>query len=201
MSVDERLRSALREQAESFLPPVESALDTVRARGGRRRSATVALGAAAAAAVALGGAWAVSELPVGDVPPAAQTPTAPATTTGPAPQEASPLRGRITADVAEPAALAGTWTLTLNGNGTMDVEPPAGYEGDVSTALFTASSTSLRTSLFQESLCRDDGTGFYSWLRVGERIELHEVSDTCADRSTFFGSATWVVSTEPGRRD
>jgi hypothetical protein len=123
------------------------------------------------------------------------------TTTVPAPGDASPLRGRITADVTEPAALAGTWTLTLNGNGTMDVEPPAGYEGGVSTALFTASSTSLRTRLFQEDLCRDDGTGFYSWLRVAERVELQEVSDTCADRSTFFENATWVVSTEPARRD
>lgn len=201
MSVDERLRSALRNQAESFAPPVETALDTVRARGARRRSATVALGAAAAAAIAIGGAWAVSELSGEYALLPAETATAPASPTSAAEGDASPLRGQITADVADPTALTGTWTLTLNGNGTMDVAPPTGFEGDVSGALFTADTTSFRTTLFQNDVCRGEGTGIYTWLRVGERIEIQEVTDTCTGRTAFFENATWVVSTGPASRD
>jgi hypothetical protein len=201
MSVDDRLRNALRDQADSFVPPVETALDRVRARGERWRNATVTLAASAAAAIAIGGVWAVSELNGQDALQPARTPTAPASPTSAAEGDASPLRGTITADVAQPPALTGTWTLTLNGNGTMDVEPPADHQGDVSGALFTADTTSFRTRLFEGDRCRGDGTGFYTWLRVGRRIEFQAVSDTCADRTTFFENATWAVSTGLAARD
>ena len=158
MSVDERLRSALRDQAEAFVPPVETALDRVRARGGRWRAVTIALTASAAAAVAVVGVWAVAEMTGEDAIPTT-VPTAPASPTGAAEDDGSPLRGSIRADVAEPAALAGAWTLTLNGNGTMDVTPPPGFVGDVSGALSTADSTSFRSTLFGSDLCSGDGTG------------------------------------------
>jgi hypothetical protein len=201
MSVDDRLRSALRDQADGFLPPVESALDRVHARGRRRQSATLTLAASAAGAVIVGGAWAVSTVVAEDPLSPAETPTAPASPTVGTENGARPLRGQISADVGRPTGLAGTWTLTLNGNGTMDVEPPDRHEGDVSGALFTADSTSFRTRLFQHGRCRGDGTGLYTWLRVGPRIEFQEVSDTCTDRRTFFEAATWVLSTGSASRD
>ncbi len=203
MSVDDRLRGALRDQADAFVPPVETALDRVRARGARWRSATAALVAAAAVAaiVAIGGVWAVAELDGQDALPPAESPMAPESPTRAAADDATSLRGPIRAEVPGPAALAGTWKLTLHGNGTMDVAPPAGYDGDVSGALFTADTASFRTTLFGRDVCRGDGTGIYSWLRVGERIEFQGVSDTCADRSAFFENSPWVVSTRHASRD
>lgn len=200
MSVEDRLRSALRDQADDFLPPVESALDSVHARGRRRQRASITLAAAAAGAVVMGGAWTVSTLLAEDRPSPAGTPTAPASPTG-GTDGAVPLRGQIRADVGRPTGLAGNWTLTLNGNGTIDVEPPVRHEGHVSGALFTADTTSFRTRLFEDDRCRGDGTGLYTWLRVGPRIEFQELSDTCADRRAFFETATWVLSTGPGSRD
>ena len=200
MSVEERLRSALRDQAEAFVPPVETALDRVRARGGRWRAVTIALAASAAAAVAVVGVWAVAEMTGEDAIPTT-VPTAPASPTGAAEDDGSPLRGSIRADVAEPAALAGAWTLTLNGNGTMDVTPPPGFAGDVSGALFTADRTSFRSTLFGSDLCSGDGTGIYDWLRVGDRIEFHVLSDACDARSRYFADSSWSVSTAPGAGD
>lgn len=202
MSVDDRLRSALREQANSFLPPVETALDRVHARGRieRWRGAAVAMMASAGAAVAIFGALAMLDGPgEDDAPPPLEQPTgSPSGTATDTPQP--PLRGSITGDVKQPAELAGRWTIRLNGNGTMDVTPPAGFAGVVSGALFTADSTSFRTTLFQADLCSGDGTGIYDWLRVGERIEFQVVSDTCDGRSRFFEDSAWSLSTGAGAR-
>ena len=197
MSVDDRLRSALRDQADSFLPSVEGALDRVHARGRaeRWRSAAVAMTSSAAAVAAIIGALALLGVPgrEGTTGPVEQ-PTA-STSGTPTDTAPTPLRGSITGDIDQPGELAGRWTVRLNGNGTMDVTPPLGYAGDVSRALFTADGTSFRTTLFQADLCRGDGTGIYDWLRVGEQVEFQVVSDTCDSRSRFFEDSAWSVST------
>lgn len=196
MSVDDRLRSALRDQADSFTPQSETALDRVHARGRveRWRSAAVAMaGSAAAVATIAGAVLALDGARVGDAPPA-DGPTAPpsgtATSSSPA-----PLRGRITGDVTRPDALAGRWTVRLNGNGTIDVSPPVRFDGEVSRPWFTADGTSFRTTLFQDDFCTGAGTGIYSWLRVGDQIDFQTVSDTCAARARFLADSTWTVST------
>ena len=201
MSVDDRLRNALRDQAKEFVPPVETSLDRVRARGERRRGASAALATSAAAVIAICGGWAVGGLTGGNDVPPAEPLTAPASPTGVTEDSVVPLRGQISADVREPIVLFGTWTLTLNGNGTINAAPPPGYEGDLSGALFTADLASFRTTLFQADVCRGVGTGIYSWLRVRDRIEFETISDGCGDRSAFFENSTWLVSTEPASRD
>ncbi len=192
MSVDERLRSALRDQAHSFVPSVETALEDVRSQGRRPRwrSATVAVASTAAVAAAVVGAvaWLGHTGPQG-APPAGG-PTSATLATDPT---SATLEGRITADVAAPQDLAGTWTLPLNGNGSIDVEPPAGYSGSVSGALFAAYGSTFRTTLFQTDVCAGDGTGTYRWLETGDRVEFHVTSDPCAARVRFFEDSAWTV--------
>jgi hypothetical protein len=202
MSVDERLRSALRDQADAFGPQVEDALDRVRARGRfeRWRGAAVAVAASAAAVAAIAGAVVALDGPRQEDAPPVEQPTASASGTATDGPQA-PLRGTITADVDQPGALAGPWTLQLNGNGSIDASPPPEFGGEVSGPVFTADGNSFRTSLFGDDLCAGDGSGIYSWLRVGDRIEFTALSDTCADRARFFTDSTWTVSTGTAARD
>lgn len=202
MSVDDRLRTALRDQADAFVPQVEESLDRVRARGRRERwrTSVVAVAASAAAAAAVVGAVMALDLSRPQEAPLVERPTASATDPVTDAPEA-PLRGTITSNVERPDALAGRWSLRLNGNGSIDVSPPAGFGGDLSGSAFTADGTSFRTSLFGNGLCADDGTGIYNWLQVGDRIEFQTVSDTCAARARFFGESAWAVSTDAAPGD
>lgn len=202
MSVEERLRGALRDQAASFTPPVETALDRLHARRRteRWRSAAVAVAASAAVVAVVAGALATARGGImgGDAPPA-DRPTA--STTGAEPSAIAPLRGSIVGDVDQPAMLGGRWTLDLNGNGTIDVSPPARFDGRVSGPMFTADGGFFRTSLFQDDLCARDGTGIYTWVRVGEQIDFEVLSDRCAGRARFFADSTWTTSTAGAARD
>jgi hypothetical protein len=112
----------------------------------------------------------------------------------------APLRGALDGVVTTPADLAGAWALQLDGNGTMRVTPPRGYGGIVDGSVFSADAVSFRTTLFQADRCAAQGTGIYTWLAVGSRIEFRVVSDRCAERADFLESATWTMSTATGAR-
>jgi hypothetical protein len=196
MSVDDRLRSALRDQADGFVPQVEESLDRVRARGRRERwrTSAVVVAAPVAAAAAVAAAVLAVDVPRQQDPLPVDRPTASVTDSA-TDAPPAPLRGTIIGAVERPDALAGRWSLELNGNGSLDVSPPAGFGGDLSGSAFTADGTSFRTSLFGRDLCAEDGTGIYSWLRVGDRIEFQTVSDTCAARARFLTQTAWAPST------
>ncbi len=203
MSVDERLRSALKDQAETFLPAVETALDRVHAEGraARWRTAAVGIIGAAATVAVVGGAVVWLGLPdPASTPPTSNPSSSVSDATPGASSSPSPLRGTISAEVSRPATLAGMWRMQLHGNGTMDVEPPAGYAGDIEGALFTADSSVMQTTLFHADLCAGDGAGIYEWLEVDGRIHFDVVSDRCAQRLRLFEKSTWVLSTAPSGR-
>jgi hypothetical protein len=196
MSVDERLRGALRDQANAFVPQVEDALDRVHARGRRSRwrgTALAVAGSAAAVAAIVGAMAALDESPHDGATSTEQPATSVSATETDTP--IPPLRGTITADVDQPEVLAGRWTLRLNGNGSIDASPPPGFGGKVTGSVFTADGSSFRTLLFRGDVCAGDGTGIYSWLRVGEQIDFQVVSDTCAARARFLAGPEWTVST------
>lgn len=200
MSVDERLRSAFREQAEVLTPEVDDALADVRRRGraARRRGAALGLVAAAAAATVVGviagldlggrGEGLPAGGPSSPAEDGSRSPVGPTTPTG-------SLRGGLDGTVTTPRELAGAWSLQLNGNATLDVSPPADYAGTVAGALFTADGSTFRTTLFGADLCAGDGTGIYRWLAVGDRVEFEVVSEPCLARSQFFEDTDWTVST------
>lgn len=199
MSVEERLRLALQDQAVTVQPDVETALAGVHARGGAVRSRRAALaGAGVAASVAAVVGAVVWAGPFGrEAGPPAGGPTRSAVPTD-RPPGVLPLRGVIEGAVTDPPELAGSWSLRLNGNATLDVVAPQDYPGVLAGALYTADRSSFRTTLFQSDVCSADGTGIYTWLAVGDRVEFTVVSDPCGDRARFFEESVWTVSTEQG---
>lgn len=191
MSVDDRIRSALREQADVFDPSPEIALLSVRNSGRRARWGAASVAAAAAAVVVVAGVagWNRLQPPAGTGPADQPTSASDPATTSP------PLRGLVRGDVTKPPDLAGHWALRLNGNGSLDVEPPAAFAGELAGALFTADGDTFRTTLFQRDRCLGEGTGIYTWLAVGDRIAFEVVSDPCRARARFFEESDWTVST------
>lgn len=196
MSVDERLRSAMADQARSFEPSVDSALSDVRARG-RRTSWRRGLPLIAAAAVAAAVAGTLTWLEPGRLEVVGDPP--PATTMSPSVQPSAPLRGALSAEVTV-TGLVGAWRLQLNGNGTIDVEPPESHLGVVSGAAFTSDGDTFRTTLLGGDECAGMGTGIYGWLAVGDTVEFTVVSDPCRIREAFFTEPDWSMSTEPSPR-
>ena len=95
MSVDERLRSALKDQAGTFLPAVETALDRVHAEGraARWRTAAVGIIGAAATVAVVGGAVAWLGLPDPASTPPTSNPSSSVSDATPGPSSSpSPLR-------------------------------------------------------------------------------------------------------------
>ncbi len=197
MSFDDRLRAGFDEQAVAFEPEVERALDSVRSRGRahRWRGRSIVLAASVATAASLVGVTLMmnGERPRDLQPLDDQTAVPAREPTGDA---APPLRGTLVADIAEPSWLAGTWTMSLQGNGTMEMSPPRGYGGNPTGLVFTADASSFRTALFSGGACADDGTGVYGWVRREEQIVFDTVSDTCRARITFLTGSSWALSTE-----
>ena len=110
------------------------------------------------------------------------------------------LRGTLVADIVNPPGLSGRWTVSLQGNGTMEVSPPRGYDGIPTGLVFTADASSFRTALFSGDECSDDGTGIYDWVRVKDRIVFDAVSDSCKVRLAFLTGTPWSLSTDAASR-
>lgn len=195
MSVDDRLRSALGDQAETLSPEVERGLADVRRRGRRARprpAVLVPAAAAAAAAAVVGTVTWVSPPGTGDLPGPGRS-GSPTVLTEP---EMPSLRGSLFAEVDEPAALRGRWELRLEGNGTLVVTPPPAYPRVVSDALFSSDESTFRTTLLGLGACRGEGTGIYEWAETSARVEFSVISDRCPERIDLLQGAVWTASTD-----
>jgi len=190
MSFDDRLRRELNRTADTIEPDVGEALAVVEGR--TRRRGTIGLGSVLAGVavvlivvVGLQTANSVRDSAVG---------------ASPSPLEGSPdpfgygrISGTYVANLQAPAGLpdlgdvAGTWTMVLDHDGTMEMTPPATFgEGDAiqSGAAFSLAGEGLRTNLFQQ---RCDSVGAYSWRLVADQLTLTPFADTCALRATVLG--------------
>jgi hypothetical protein len=185
MSVDDRLRSALAENAASYDPEVERRLGAVRFQQRRRRKVqwgtalTLAAASVAVVIMLLGGAG-DSPQPVQPV----QTPSASAT-----PQRAL-LTGEYAGRVEGTGALAGRWVLRLDPVGTLGVTPPSTYDGVLSGVLFQATDE-FSTNLFQEDTCSGEGLGRYAWQRSGRTLTFTVRDDACAPRVRLLAGVRW----------
>jgi hypothetical protein len=190
MSLDRRLREALRRSAAVVDPDVERNLATVRRRTRRlvigQRVTRALLATAVVAAVVVAGPRLLDVIGGQRQPPAARP--SPSALVGSYKVDLTGADGQMAA-----RGLAGPWTLTLNGDGSVLWNAPPG--ADVTEGLprdtYQVTGAQLVTNLFQASLCRGSGVGSYSWTRSGRTLTLVAVSDGCELRRTILTSAPW----------
>ncbi len=86
----------------------------------------------------------------------------------------------------------GTWRLTVRGGRLTLVGP----DRSLATERYSAGSRRVRLAA-HSSVCRlpgnhfAGGTGTYAWKRVGFRLVLRVVRDTCADRAAIL-AGSWI---------
>lgn len=190
MSLDQRLRDALQRSSAVVDPDVGRNLATVRRRTRRlvirqRVTNTLLVAAVVAVAVVLGPRLLDVIRSQRETPPARPSPSA--------------LVGSYHADLTgaggalATARLAGPWTLTLNGDGSIVWNAPPG--SDVTEGLprdtYQVTGAQLVTNLFQANLCRGSGVGSYSWTRSGGTLTLVVARDGCQLRRAVLTSVPW----------
>jgi hypothetical protein len=194
MSVEDRLRDGLADNATRFTVDVDSALERVTTRARRPFRRRLAGAVAGVVAVAAAVVLLVTVQRPSDEVRTTQEPTASTVPSGPPVQT---LTGRFTTQVAGgtvglPYDVSGQWVIEFHADGTMLVRAPASYTGVVSAPLFEATGESFRTSLFETDLCSGNPVGSYRWRRSGSSVRFTVVDDSCAGRVTVLTSQPWT---------
>lgn len=181
---DARLRAALLMLPGPDALQTREALDEVLARSRRStRGRRYAVPLAAAAAVVAVVAVLTVLLPRGgerETPPA-----------GP---DATAVEGtwRRAVSGAEPPGWNGTWRITLDADGVLDMRAPAAADVQVDGASFRIDADRLLVDPFVNDACADTDPGVYRWQRDGSRLVLTAVSELCAARAAVF-EGTWTI--------
>lgn len=205
MSLEPRLRDALRADAAAVDPDVEGSLEAVRRRSARRSPIHPATFAAIAAAVILVLAIRTGAIgPLGAGPGATPRPSSALPTGSPTmgspvgsatyPEIAGTYSATLTPSVAGVSSngLAGAWTMTLETDGVLDLKPPPGFRAEgvaPSGNAFTQAGAEFRTNLFYNDFCNSIGT--YSWTRAGGSLRLIVLDDACVIRRTLLATLPW----------
>jgi hypothetical protein len=190
MSLDRRLRDALRRSAAVIDPDVGRNLATVRRRTRRlvirQRVTNAVLATALVATAVFAGPWMLEVIRSQRDTPVA-TPS-PSTLLGTYRTDLTGAGGQLSTE-----RLAGTWTLTFGGDGTVLWDPPpgSGVTEGLPRDTYQVAGTQLVTNLFQASLCRGGGVGSYTWSRSGGTLRLVVVRDGCDLRRAILTSASW----------
>ena len=199
MSIDGRLRQGLERSASGGTRDLVDNLPEALARGRRRRRVMVAGRATALVAglaiVAVGGPRLVDVLRTDQ--PAGPTPS---------PSVAAPdfssIAGTYTVELTNGDAtvaanhMAGTWTIELGRDGTMQLSIPAGFtrEGQAPVGnAFTLAASQFRTNLFYNDFCHS--IGVYRWGLRGTRLTFSPLIEDCPVRQAIFASQHWVART------
>jgi hypothetical protein len=187
MSVEDRLRAGLAQEAEQLDPAVEfglvRVLEAAAGRRRRRRSALAVAAVGAAAALALVTAWVLGSAP--PRPPAVD----PATE-----QAASALVGTWTLDVAggdaQALGLDGRWRATVSAADSLMLVREGGA---MSTATARVRGNLLETDALPDFPgCRDGiGTGLYQWRAEGGTVSVRVVGGDCEARRILFAESSW----------
>jgi hypothetical protein len=203
MTLDDRLRQVLEEEAAGIEPDVGRHLALVRGRARERGSSARRLTAAVAVTAVALLAWGVAMDPVGVLDPLREphSVSAPGASTKPLDGEAS-LVGmyRATLDERDGAmdpSIVGDWELTLGPASRLAVLPPDAFvvtHGAPSGPdVYAIDADLLYTNLFGRQLGHDCASaGTYRWHVESERLTLVTVDDKCRHRTAVLASHGWA---------
>jgi hypothetical protein len=129
-------------------------------------------------------------------------PAGPTPSQSAAPPDFSSIAGTYTVELTDADAtvaanhMAGTWTIELGADGTMQLSIPAGFtrEGqDPAGNAFTLAASQFRTNLFYNDFCHS--IGVYRWGLRGTRLTFSPLIEDCPVRQAIFASQRWVART------
>jgi hypothetical protein len=215
MSLDQRLREELRQEAAAIEPDIEHHLGAVEA-GARRQNGigtSWMFVAAAMVVVAI-----ILRFPNGqnNGPAGPQPSVAPSlgvSASPSAPASYPQIAGTYTATLDPTDAtlvtdgVAGTWTIRLEPTGALLVSIPSEFLADSSSmsgTIFSLTGDRFRTNLFYtdpievwankwgQAHC--DTVGNYVWNLTGGRLSFTSIDDTCPMRKTLLTTTPWLTS-------
>jgi hypothetical protein len=200
MPVERRIREGAERNAEVIDPDVDRVLDAVIRRTRRRmvvRRSLATVVAVPTVVLALILAPHLLETVRGSTRPASQPTTAPPPTQGPT---TTYLSGTFTRSLSGSLAVvrangvAGTWTITTDAHGRLQLLAPPSFAGHQATRLFVQDANHMRTDAFGGGICKGVRGGTYSWARAGSVLMFTVVQDPCDARAAIISAAPWRLS-------
>lgn len=185
MAIDARLRDGLKRSMSAIEIDPDHSLGDARRRGHRRliiRRAASVIAVAAAIVIVTVAAPAILEVLRDQRHQPARPPSL------------LPIVGTYTATVTAgdahgDARSEGTWLLTLDRDGTLDLASLTNGDVGRSVTQYQIASGRFLTTAFSGTTC--SGVGRYTWSRSGSTLMFAVVSDPCALRVTIFSSRPW----------
>lgn len=190
MPLDRRLRDAFDRAASTVEPDIELHLDETLRRASRPHPALV-LGtvlAASAATIAFIVVIRLLGVPSGGIGgPSMSSQASPAVVGTYSVTLRESDEGVVTSDLT----LVGTWSMTLQPSGVMELVPPATFEGSrASGHTYSIDGSSMRTDLYYNDYCSSIGT--YAWEVTPDGLTLTVADDECEIRRTILATRDWV---------
>jgi hypothetical protein len=192
MAIDSRLREGLQRSMSAIDGDAERHLDDARRRGHRlilvRRAVAALALAAAVVIVAIAGPGVLDVV--------RDQRHRPATTPSPFPISGTyttTISTRDTTRRAEAEAV-GTWLLTLDRDGTIDLASLTNADLGRSVTQYQTAGDVFLTTALADGPCSGSGLGRYSWSRSGSILTFAVVSDPCRVRIAIFSSHPWAMA-------
>jgi hypothetical protein len=191
MTIDARLREGLQRSMSAIDTDAEHHLNDARRRGHKRlviRRAVAAIAVAAIFAIVVVAAPHVLDL-VRD-----QRHHQPAIS-----PSLLPIFGTYSTTISakdttggRDAGSVGTWLLTLDRDGTLDLASLTNGDRGRSVTQYQTTGGEFLTTALAGSTCSGSGLGRYSWSRSGALLTFTVVSDACPLRVAIFSSQPWI---------
>ncbi len=188
MAIDARLREGLQRSMSVIDADAERRLTDARRRGRRRVIVHRTVAAVAVAATIV--VFAVTAPAVLDALRAHRH--VPATTPSPLAIAGTYTTTIASADAPGVPRAAGTWLLTLSGDGQLDVASLTNGDIGRSVTPYQITGDELLTTAFGDSQC--SGVGRYTVLRSRSSLTIAVVSDPCPLRVAIFSSHPWTTA-------
>lgn len=190
MPAEDPVRDQIERSVSHIDPEIGTVLERVARRGRRRRRLAVAVKVSAAASlialVVIAGPSVLDLLRT--------SPERPSSPVSPYSVIAGTYRTTIAAEpgVVTQAGMAGRWTLRLDPDGSLGLEPPPSFQAEASGVSYRVVSGEFQTNAFPNDLCHAQSLpGRYHWSLTNGRLRFTVVEDPCGARAILFAGQRW----------